>query len=193
MSARQRCSPRPGQRHPAARLPPPACRGGVLSGQTYRSMPYTRWLPISSAISYTVALHLYVSNSYVWQIDLPHLAHTCHSSYTPYYLSCTPGHASYTPYYSSYTPYYLSYTLSPSSCTHLPSPLHGNFVAGLTHTSLGACRMGRWPTHLAPGARSLHRIPLTLPPMLHSWQVGAPNATYATTCISSGCKISARL
>ena len=186
MSARQRCSPRPGQRHPAARLPPPACRGGVLSGQTYRSMPYTRWLPISSAISYTVDLHLYVSNSYVWQIDLPHLAHTCHSSYTPYYSSYTPCHSSYTPYYSSCTPGH-------SSCTHLPSPLHGNFVAGLTHTSLGACRMGRWPTHLAPGARSLHRIPLTLPPMLHSWQVGAPNATYATICISSGCKISARL
>ena len=179
MSARQRCSPRPGQRHPSARLPPPACRGGVLSGQTYRSMPYTRWLPISSAISYTVALHLYVSNSYVWQIGPLHLAHTCHSSYTPYY--------------SSYTPCHSSYTLGHSSCTHLPSPLHGNFVAGLTHTSLGACRMGRWPTHLAPGARSLHRIPLTLPPMLHLWQVGAPNATCATICISSGCKISARL
>ncbi len=179
MSARQRCSPRPGQRHPAARLSPPACRGGVLSGQTYRSMPYTRWLPISSAISYTIALHTYVSNSYVWQIGLLHLAHTCHSSYTPYYLSCTPGHSSSPPGHSS--------------CTHLPSPLHGNLVAGLTHTSLGACRMGRWPTHLVPGAHSLHRIPLTLPPMLHSLQVGAPNATYAIPCISGGCKISARL
>ena len=148
---------------------------------------------ISSAISYTVALHLYVSISYVWQIDLPHLAHTCHSSYTPYYSSYTPYYLSCTPGHSSYTPYYLSCTLGHSSCTHLPSPLHGNFVAGLTHTSLGACRMGGWPFHPAPGAHSLHRPSATQPRMLHLWQVVAPNATYTTACISSGCKISARL